>query len=174
VSTVSIRRAGADDAEPLAAVYRSAYRENRRLGCPAKAESATPETVGEWIAEHEVHVATVDAEVVGGVRLEEVAPERVKLGRPAVRADCKGDGIGSRLLTRSSWRSGSCRRRRVRTGHRTLPSTDRSAASRGLGPESAPGPAASESYKPPGRLPPLAAMMRLEPPLRAPCDDAHS
>ena len=98
MSTVSIRRAGADDAEPLAAVYRSAYRENRRLGFPAKAESATPETVGEWIAEHEVHVATVDAEVVGGVRLEEVAPERVKLGRLAVRADCKGDGIGSRLL----------------------------------------------------------------------------
>jgi len=98
VRTVSIRRAEAADAEPLAAVYRSAYRENRRLGFPAKAESATSETVGEWIAEHQVYVATVDAEVVGGVRLEETAPERVKLSRLAVRADCKGDGVGSRLL----------------------------------------------------------------------------
>ena len=34
-------------------------------------------------------------------------------------------------------------------------------------------PSRSARYKPPARVAPLAAMMRLVPPLRAPCDDVH-
>jgi GNAT superfamily N-acetyltransferase len=86
------------DADALAAVYRSAYRQNRELGFPAKAESATAEQVAGWIADHRVHVATVDGAVVAGVRLEETDPGRVKLSRLAVLEDHKGDGIGSGLL----------------------------------------------------------------------------
>jgi GNAT superfamily N-acetyltransferase len=93
-----IRRATAADATALAAVYRSAYRENRELGFPAKAEDATADEVETWITDHQVYVATVDGEVVGGVRLEETDPGRVKLSRLAVHEDWKGDGIGGALL----------------------------------------------------------------------------
>jgi hypothetical protein len=65
----TIRDADSDDAEPLAAVYRSAYRQNRELGFPAKAESATEADVLEWIREKRVYVATVADEVVGGIHL---------------------------------------------------------------------------------------------------------
>lgn len=94
----AIRQANTGDAESLAAVYQSAYRENRQLGFPAKAESATPETVVEWIADHELYVATIEGDIIGGVRLEETDSERVKLSRLAVREDEKGNGIGSRLV----------------------------------------------------------------------------
>jgi GNAT superfamily N-acetyltransferase len=93
-----IRRATAEDAAFLAAVYRSAYRENREQGFPAKAEDATADEVGTWIADHRVYVVTVDREVVGGVRLEETDPGRVKLSRLADHEDWKGDGIGGALL----------------------------------------------------------------------------
>ncbi|MFC4407592.1 GNAT family N-acetyltransferase [Haloarchaeobius iranensis] len=94
----AIRAATVEDADTLAAVYRTAYRENRRLGFPAKAESATAETVTGWIREHHVLVATVDGEVVGGVRLSATDPDRVKLSRLAVHEDRKGEGIGSALV----------------------------------------------------------------------------
>lgn len=98
VPTVEIRGAVASDAADLAAVYRNAYRENRELGFPAKAEHATERDVAEWISEHRVYVATVDGDVVGSVRLEETGADRVKLSRLAVHDRWKGEGIGSRLV----------------------------------------------------------------------------
>lgn len=98
MTDVQFRPATAADADPLATVYRSAYRQNRELGFPAKAESATGSQVSEWIAENRVYVATVDDEVVGGVRLEATDPDRVKLSRLAVHEDWKGQGVGSGLL----------------------------------------------------------------------------
>ncbi|WP_049925893.1 GNAT family N-acetyltransferase [Halopiger goleimassiliensis] len=87
-----------DDADALAAVYRSAYRENRELGFPAKAESVTAAIVSTWIAEARVYVATVEDELVGGVRIEETAPDRAKLSRLGVHEEWKGNGIGSELV----------------------------------------------------------------------------
>lgn len=95
---VRIRRATADDAEPLARVYRSADSENRKLGFPARAGSATEHDVVEWIEERRVYVATVEGEIVGGVRLEATDVDRVKTGRLGVHEDWKGKGVGSRLL----------------------------------------------------------------------------
>ncbi|WP_435179712.1 GNAT family N-acetyltransferase [Halorussus sp. AFM4] len=96
-----VRPATEDDAEALAAAYRSAYAENRRLGFPAEAESATANEVAEWILEHRVLVAELDGELVGGVRLEATEADRVKLSRLGVRADRKGEGVGSALLDRA-------------------------------------------------------------------------
>ena len=117
-----IRRATAADAAALARVYRSAYRENRELGFPAKAESATEREVAEWIVECRVYVATVEeaarddaadddaagdatgddaageGAIVGGVRLAETDPDRVKLSRLGVHGDWKGEGVGSSLV----------------------------------------------------------------------------
>ncbi|MFB6235612.1 MAG: GNAT family N-acetyltransferase [Halopenitus sp.] len=59
-SDVEVREATLADAERLAAVYRSAYAENRALGFPASAESATAAEVSEWIAANTVFVAVVD------------------------------------------------------------------------------------------------------------------
>jgi len=98
-----VRTATEADAAPLAAVYRSAYRENRELGFPAKAEDATAEEVAEWIADHRVFVATVggevvDGEVVGGVRATGTEPGRLKCSRLGVHEDRKGEGIGTALM----------------------------------------------------------------------------
>ncbi len=93
-----IRSARNEDADSLASVYRSAYRENRDLGFPATAESVTEDEVADWIRDCRVFVAEVDGNVVGGVRLEETDPERVKLSRLGVHEDWKGRGIGSQLL----------------------------------------------------------------------------
>lgn len=101
MSDPRIREATVEDADALAGVYRSAYRENRELGFPAKAESATGADVADWIRDHRVYVAEVDGEVVGGVRLEPTDPGRVKLSRLGVREDCKGEGVGGRLLDRA-------------------------------------------------------------------------
>lgn len=98
MTDIRIRRATTGDAATLARVYRSAYAENRRLGFPAKAESATGEAVASWIEECRVYVAESRDEVVGGVRLEETAPARVKLSRLGVREDRKGEGVGGRLV----------------------------------------------------------------------------
>lgn len=95
---LAIRRAETEDAAALAEVYHSAYRENRDLGFPAKAESVTGSTVADWIADHHVYVAHVDGRIVGGVRLEEPDPGRLKLSRLGVHEDWKGQGIGGRLL----------------------------------------------------------------------------
>jgi GNAT superfamily N-acetyltransferase len=86
------------DAGQLARVYRSAYRENRELGFPAKAESITESEVADWIRDVRVYVARIDGDVVGGVRVKETEPERVKLSRLGVHEDRKGEGVGSRLL----------------------------------------------------------------------------
>ena len=94
----TIREATPDDAEPLAAVYRSAYAETRRLGFPMKAESATPDEVTEWIESNCLLVATVDGEIVGGVRLDRRDEDRTKLSRLAVHEEWKGEGIGGDLV----------------------------------------------------------------------------
>ncbi|WP_321111427.1 GNAT family N-acetyltransferase [Halorussus salinisoli] len=101
MTEVEIRRATDADAEALARAYRSAYEENRRLGFPAKAESATERDVSEWIRKSRVYVAEAGDEVVGGVRLEATDSERVKLSRLGVHENRKGEGVGSRLLDRA-------------------------------------------------------------------------
>ena len=95
---VTLREATADDAAALAETYRDAYAENRELGFPAKAGSATAETVAGWIREHWVFVAESEGELIGGVRLERVEGETMKLSRLGVRERWKGEGVGSRLL----------------------------------------------------------------------------
>ena len=96
-----IRRAAAPDAAALAGVYRNAYLENRELGFPVKAESATEREVSEWIRENRVYVATADDDIVGGVRLEVTEPDRVKLSRLGVHGEWKQEGVGSRLVERA-------------------------------------------------------------------------
>lgn len=98
---VEVRRAAVDDADALARVYRSAYRENRDLGFPAKAEFATKREVVDWVETSTVLVATVADAVVGGVRLEATGPDRAKLSRLGVHERRKGDGVGSELLDRA-------------------------------------------------------------------------
>lgn len=93
-----IRVATVGDAKPLTAVYRSAYQENRELGLPASAESVSQATVSDWIRECRVYVATIDSEIVGGVRLELAETDRAKLSRFGVHEAYKGEGIGSELL----------------------------------------------------------------------------
>ena len=100
---IDVRVATEADAAGLASVYHSAYRENRRLGFPAKAESVTEAEVHAWIREHTVFVATneddqSERDVVGGVRLEGTSDDVVKCSRLAVHEEYKGTGIGSRLL----------------------------------------------------------------------------
>ncbi|NEU56816.1 GNAT family N-acetyltransferase [Halorussus sp. MSC15.2] len=103
-----VERATVTDAGELAQVYRSAYRENRRLGFPAKAESVTEDEVSEWVRENRVLVAVTEGELVGGVRLEETDPERVKLSRLGVRERQKGEGVGSLLLDRAERTARDC------------------------------------------------------------------
>jgi len=98
MTEATIRRATPEDAERLAAVYRSAYAENRELGFPAKAESATAAEVREWIESATVLVAAVEGTVVGGVRLERTDGDRAKLSRLGVHEDWKGEGLGGRLV----------------------------------------------------------------------------
>lgn len=108
--SLQIREATSEDAAPLAAVYRSAYAENRRLGFPAKAEDATSEAVAGWIDEDLLLVAVASGDhgaapdgdrVIGGVRLEQTDPGWWKLSRLAVHEDRKGEGVGSALLERA-------------------------------------------------------------------------
>ncbi|GAA0224709.1 GNAT family N-acetyltransferase [Haladaptatus pallidirubidus] len=98
MTELQIRRAAPADAERLVSVYRSAYRENRELGFPTKAESVTANELSEWIQEYRVYVAEVEGELVASVRLEATDSERVKLSRLGVHEERKGKGIGSRLL----------------------------------------------------------------------------
>ena len=118
---IDVRVATEADAAALASVYHSAYRENRRLGFPAKAESVTVAEVERWIADHLVLVAVEDgrdsgasAEVVGGVRLETIDDGVVKLSRLAVHEHSKGTGIGGRLLDRAEAAVRECGRDTIR------------------------------------------------------------
>lgn len=108
MSDLRVREAIAADAAALAQVYRSAYRENRDLGFPMKGESVTEGEVADWIREHRVYVAEVEGGVVGGVRLEETEPDRVKLSRLGVREDWKRNGVGSRLLAHAEDAAREC------------------------------------------------------------------
>ncbi|MFW5939015.1 MAG: GNAT family N-acetyltransferase [Halolamina sp.] len=98
MADVTLREATPADAEPLAAAYRDAYAENRRLGFPAKAGSATSEDVAAWIRDSRVFVAESEDEVIGGVRLEATAEGVAELSRLGVRERWKGEGVGTRLL----------------------------------------------------------------------------
>lgn len=93
-----IRQAKPEDGERLVAVYRSAYRENRQLGFPAKAGSATEADIHDWLDEGRLFVAEIDDQVVGAVRFEETSSERAKISRLGVHEEWKGSGIGSALL----------------------------------------------------------------------------
>lgn len=95
---MEIRTADTSDAGRLAEIYRNAYRENRELGFPAKAGSASEGDVAEWIREFRLYVAIMDEDIVGGVRLEDTDPNRVKLSRLGVPERWQSEGIGSRLL----------------------------------------------------------------------------
>lgn len=98
MASPDIRGATPGDADPLASLYREAYRENRALGFPAKAESATTEDVASWIDDHRVYVAVEGTLLLGAVRVEETDPGRVKLSRLAVREDRQEEGIWSSLV----------------------------------------------------------------------------
>ncbi|MFC7136853.1 GNAT family N-acetyltransferase [Halobaculum litoreum] len=113
MSDIAVRTATVDDAERLAAVYRSAYARNRELGFPAKAASATDATVTEWIRDDHVLVAVAEGTVVGGVRLDPVDDDAVKLSRLAVHESRKGEGIGAALVDAAERWSG-------RHGHGTV------------------------------------------------------
>lgn len=105
---LQVRRATAGDADGLVDVYRSASRENRQLGFPARAESVTKREVVDWIRSGRVGVAAVDGAAVGGVRLEATGPDRVKLSRLGVHERWKGTGIGSGLLDHVHREAGDC------------------------------------------------------------------
>ena len=98
MSELCFREATMADAEQLAAVYRSAFRENRRLGIPHVAESASESHVADWIRRSRMYVAESGGDVIAGVRLEDTAAERVKLSRLAVCERWKRRGVGSRLM----------------------------------------------------------------------------
>lgn len=93
-----IRQATPQDANRLVDVYRSAYRENRELGFPAKAETATVGDIHDWLDDGRIYVAEINQTVIGAVRIEETAPERLKISRLGVHDDWHGNGIGSALL----------------------------------------------------------------------------
>lgn len=93
-----IRQATPQDAERLVDVYRSAYRENRELGFPAKAETATVEDIHEWLDGGRLYVAEIEQQVIGAVRIEETTPERLKISRFGVHDDWQGQGVGTVLL----------------------------------------------------------------------------
>lgn len=101
MTELEVRTAAVEDADELAAVYRSAYWENHELGIPAKAGSATTEIVADWIRDYHVLVAEQDGEIVAGIRLESTGPTHTTVGRFGVREDRKGEGIGSQLLERA-------------------------------------------------------------------------
>ena len=98
MTDVTLREATPDDAESLAAAYRDAYAANRELGFPAKAGSATPDQVADWVRDYWVFVAETDGEVIGGVRIERGDDGVATLSRLGVRERWKGEGIGTRLL----------------------------------------------------------------------------
>jgi GNAT superfamily N-acetyltransferase len=93
-----IRKANHEDAARLVAVYRSAYRENRELGFPAKAVTATEADLHDWLDAGRVFVAEIEGQGVGAVRMDESSPERAKISRLGVHEDWKASGIGSALL----------------------------------------------------------------------------
>lgn len=93
-----IRQTTPQDAERLVDVYRSAYRENRERGFPAKAETATVDDIHEWLDDGRLYVAEIEHQVIGSVRIEETAPERVKISRLGVHDDWQGNGVGTALL----------------------------------------------------------------------------
>lgn len=98
MSSVEIRTANTADAAALAAVYRNAYRVNRELGFPMKAETVDETAVSQWIREHWVYVAVTDGDIVGGVRVEATDPDRVKLSRLGVHEQHRRAGIGGQLV----------------------------------------------------------------------------
>lgn len=93
-----IRPASTRDVQSLVNVYRSAYRENRQLGFPAKAEAVTPIDIRDWLENSRVYVAEIDEQVIGSVRAEETGPDRLKISRLGVHESWKRHGVGTQLL----------------------------------------------------------------------------
>lgn len=98
MNELHIRQATPQDAEQLVHVSHSAYRENRELGFPAKAGTATVEDVQEWVDDGRLAVGA--QQVIGANRIDETAPGRLKISRLGVHDDWKGHGVGSALLDR--------------------------------------------------------------------------
>ncbi|ELY99998.1 N-acetyltransferase GCN5 [Natrialba aegyptia DSM 13077] len=85
-------------AEQLAEVYQSAYQENRRLGLPNEAESASEKRIADLVRQNTVYVAKKDGDVIGGVCLEDTDSDHVKLSRLAIHENWKREGVGRQLL----------------------------------------------------------------------------
>lgn len=108
---VEIRRARPDDADAIAACYRSAYRVGAERGFPTRMTDIEADTVAEWlgadavtlVAERDRSTAPDRSDtsppIVGTVRLLE---ERSKpyLERLAVAESWQGRGLGRRLVDR--------------------------------------------------------------------------
>ncbi|WP_202613946.1 GNAT family N-acetyltransferase [Halostella pelagica] len=98
MSEPHIQQATLTVAEQLTEVYQSAYQENRRLGLPNEAESASERKVADLIRQKTVYIAKKGGDVIGGVCLEETDSDRVELSRLAVHENWKGKGVGRQLL----------------------------------------------------------------------------
>ena len=108
MSDPRVREATTADADALARVYRSAYRENRRLGLPADAESVTADEVADVTLQVDPRLAGIFARSFPDWT---VVPFGAKVPAPPVQTP-----IGSlprryrrrrchRRLTRRSWKA---------------------------------------------------------------------
>jgi predicted N-acetyltransferase YhbS len=80
-------------------LYAVAYKQNRDLGFPASAETATASEIAEWIERDKMWVAEVDGRVAGSVRLRADVPGCPTLCRLAVAPAMAQTGIGSLLIS---------------------------------------------------------------------------
>ncbi|WP_229504798.1 GNAT family N-acetyltransferase [Natrinema versiforme] len=98
MSEPHIRQATVAAVKQLTEVYQSAYQENRRLGLPNEAESASEKKIAGLVRQNTVYVAKKGGDVIGGVCLEETDSDHVKLSRLAVHENWKREGVGRQLL----------------------------------------------------------------------------
>lgn len=96
---IKIARAQPHEAEFIQKMYEDAYRENRELGFPASAETASSTEITNWIGEDRMWVAKLNGELIGAVRLRETNSDFPTLGRLGVLSKFKGKGVGKLLVT---------------------------------------------------------------------------
>ncbi|WP_161973150.1 GNAT family N-acetyltransferase [Halostella litorea] len=95
----SIREATGGDVAALVNLYRSAYKENERMGFPSSVVSVDEATVRKWLRTRSVFVATRNGEIVGASQLIPRSDWEVpEIGRLAVSPDWQERGIGGDLL----------------------------------------------------------------------------
>ena len=110
---VAIRTAGPDDADVIADITRTAFGQfEGRVYPPFRAHAQTPAHVrGEMEAKGFVYgLALVDGRPAGHVRWR-LRPGYMHVSRLAVLPECRGFGVGRRLM---AWAEEEARRRRVR------------------------------------------------------------